>query len=329
MKKENTLLEIEILKLLKVNYLNALTEIKKDSVPFMADVINLLSQDRIKEPHKYFYYLYALNDNLFESMKPKAYQSYCDGSGSELEFKMKALRSSSAMTYNLFGNYDKVNINGNGFFTDGEYRVDYEKKLKTLKYGGPANLDVLLTKEDGTEIIACEMKMCEWLFNEPGKLKEAYLNQAKYVHPDSANDFIEIAKKLLKKSTSQYDAFQIFKHIIGCYNYCRKNTNITKITLINCVWMLRDPQSIESTDVRHIYEEKMSAEKAEFKSAFDDELLNKIKVLFKKFNPKFDFNLQFIEFYNFSNMISYPILKDDKNQKHIHHKAYIDKRYNF
>ena len=93
--------------------------------------------------------------------------------------------------------------------------------------------------------------------------------------------------------------------------------------------MLRDSNTIESAYLRSLYEAKMTVEKTEFKSAFDDDLLNKIRDLFKKSNSNVDFNLKFIEFYNFSNMISYPIIKGDKKQKHIHHKSYIDKRYNF
>lgn len=352
MRNDYALLEKEILKILKVNYLNSLSEIKKDTVPFIADVLNLFSQDKIKEPHKYFYYLYALNDNLFEPMKARAYKNYCDGSGSELEFKMKALRSSSAMTYNLFGNCDLVEINGSKILSSGNFRVEFEKKLPTLYRGGSANLDAFLTKEDGTEIIACEMKMCEWLFNEPVYMNEAYIGEDyknpqnkinRYFNKDTSNMFIDIAKQLLKgeddyKITNgtkaytpkavQYDAIQIFRHILGCYNYCCKeeNKSVKKLTLINCVWNLKNSNSIGNDYLRNLYSEKEVSELTEFQTIFDKEMIDKIAMMFKTINPDFEFDIKFIYFYDFSNMISYP---KEKNDKHLRHKAYIDKRYNF
>ena len=42
--------------------------------------------------------------------------------------------------------------------------------------GRPANLDAFLYCDYKKEAIACEMKMTEWLFDKPGKLRNAYLN---------------------------------------------------------------------------------------------------------------------------------------------------------
>ena len=47
------------------------------------------------------FYLKNLNDNLFGCMNDSVKAQYQEGSGNELEDKMKAIRSSSAMTYNI------------------------------------------------------------------------------------------------------------------------------------------------------------------------------------------------------------------------------------
>ena len=115
------------------------------------------------------FYVTRLEGNLIHSMDTQHGEEYRRGSGSELDDKMRALRSSSAMTFNLLGN-GPVNVLWNGSW--GSYEVSYEAQLPTRAIGLPANLDAVLGNKE--HVIACEMKMLEWLLSKPGVLKSAY-----------------------------------------------------------------------------------------------------------------------------------------------------------
>ena len=90
------------------------------------------------------YYLKRLEDNLVMPMSKQHVAEYGRGSGSELDGKMKALRSSSAMTFNLLGN-GPVHLNGEYDLPAGTYAVEFEHQLPTLaRNPRPANLDAKL-----------------------------------------------------------------------------------------------------------------------------------------------------------------------------------------
>lgn len=238
------------------------------------------------------FYLKELDDNLAEPMTEAVRVAFDKGSGNELDDKMKAIRSSSAMTYNLF-------LNGVATFKGNSYNVAYEKQFFTLKEtlrGKPANLDVLLTREDEKEIIACEMKMCEWIFNKPSKLKSAYLQRSSYQYEESADIFIEISNRMSKTAknteyaseylskTLQYDIFQMFKHALALYNACRNGElNVDKLTLLNCVWEIPFDLSPISTAK---YQKKLSREHDEF--SFFRETILPINKLFDELGVEFD-----------------------------------------
>ncbi len=238
------------------------------------------------------FYLKELNDNLAEPMTEAVRVAFDKGSGNELEDKMKAIRSSSAMTYNLF-------LNGVATFKGKSYNVAYEKQFFTLKEdlrGKPANLDVLLTREDEKEIIACEMKMCEWIFNTPSKLKSAYLQRTSYQHEESADIFIEISNKLSRTTenteyapeylskTLQYDSFQMLKHTLALYNACRNGElNVDKLTLLNCVWEIPFDLTPVSTAK---YQKELAKEHEEF--TFFRKTMSPINKLFGEVGVDFD-----------------------------------------
>jgi hypothetical protein len=208
------------------------------------------------------FYLKDLRDNLIEPMSTKTLSSYKMGSGNELDDKMRALRSSSAMTYNLLGN-TAVKLRGNERIDSGTYAVTFEKQLHTLRKGEgghPANLDAFLYCAQLQEAVACEMKLMEWLF-KPGKLRSAYLSKKNYDDEPAASVFISVAQNLIAPAIDyegklmpvteycpvmqRYDAFQIFKHALACYNECQKNPlALKKLTLLNCVWELPCPERL-------------------------------------------------------------------------------------
>lgn len=198
------------------------------------------------------FYLEDLNDNLVRPMSEQHIEEYSRGSGSELDDKMKALRSSSAMTFNIVGNkacrIDRAPKGSS--IQPGEYQIEYERQLPTLKSGLPANLDAFLASENG-QAIACEMKMLEWITGSPTPIKEKYLDTNNYIYNDTAAAFSSIAAALNKLHENQndfdnYDFSQMFKHSLALYNYCRASEGIPSMTLVNCVW--EPPQNYELSD---------------------------------------------------------------------------------
>lgn len=183
------------------------------------------------------FYLRDLKDNLVRTMDEAHVIEYSRGSGSELDDKMKALRSSSAMTFNILGNLRCETRNAEGVFASNDYGIAYEYQLPTLKRGVPANLDAMLSGESG-DFVACEMKMLEWLTSTPAKLKDKYLDGACYIFEDSAPTFVNAAA-ILNASPAFvcYDFAQMFKHTLALYNAARSGKlPAKKLVLLNCVW---------------------------------------------------------------------------------------------
>ena len=314
-------------------------KIIKGKIPFESDCPQIIEytdkkgkkNQKIKDNE---YYLYSLNDNLIKPMNRYVYGSYCNGSGNELESKMKALRSSSAMTYNLFNNHSLVSLKSypKNNISSGKYTVEFEKQMFTLdesKTTMPANLDAFLTC--GDTVVACEMKMLEWFSTNNSVLKSAYVTESCYdsvsqgkvfeafrsfaAHLIDKNEQIVVDEEIKEYKTyfKRYDCFQMFKHILACYNYCAKHKNIKKLTLVNCVWEIKNPDSIKS--LPQSYKTISNEEHAEFK-LFKD-LSCKAKIVFADIGV--DFNVEYIPYYEFAeNVVE---LSDEE-------KEYL-KRYNF
>ncbi len=190
----------------------------------------------------HLYYFKELNANLLYEMSNRVYHYYNEGSGGELKKrtrkgkkippKMLALKSSSAMTFNIFGNGDangNIIILGNEYgLPIGKYKLEYEKQLPALNSRAPANLDACLSSEVAT--LFFEMKMTEW-FGTPSVLSPSYLKENAHF-PDE--NFRQTMQSLMKAyltptkeqdskgnykcKTTHFDAFQIMKHIFGIYN---------------------------------------------------------------------------------------------------------------
>lgn len=262
------------------------------------------------------FYLKHLDDNLYIPMSVGANASYGQGSGSEIESgKMNALRSSSAMTYNLFWDQIAEVSTGDGVIGSGVYQVEFEKQFHTLKpevSRFPANLDAFLYCKHTKAAIACEMKMTEWIFNKPGVLKAAYLEPQNYIE-EAGDVFVEIAEELIlhndyedpdvKKTDYpgrflRYDAFQMFKHAVACYTACVKEEprEIKKLTLINCIWTLNDVHRLpEDSQKRYHREENEEIEDFEqFKK-----IMAPIKGLYAARGIDFD-----IYFYTFADFLA-------------------------
>ena len=203
-----------------------------------------------KYPDKYYKdYVYNLYENMIDLHKIE----YGGGSGGELHetdskpAKMAAIRSSSAMTFNILGNTDIVLKEENALnHSAGKYYITYEKQHETIDNGKkqqPANLDAMLVSEDGEELIFCEMKMLEWFSKNSGELKLAYKTEKNYIHPELAPQFLKAIDVLESISEDNndfeyYDVWQMFKHTLAIHNYMQEKgwDNVKKVSLVNVVF---------------------------------------------------------------------------------------------
>lgn len=228
------------------------------------------------------FYFQKLDDNLIEPMSSDVIAAYKSGAGSELDEKMRALRSSSAMTYNLLGNGAVEVETKSTAFVPGKYQIFYEKQLATIKRNPhKANLDAYL--EGDQQLIFCEMKMTEWLFNRPGLLRESYFRKELYYHPEIYDAAMECLKKIILpnptdyktyySSLTQYDALQMFKHTLAIYNYVSENRERipSSIRLVNCVWHL--PKSAKLSEAAAAeYNSREKTEHTEFEMFYSSTL---------------------------------------------------------
>lgn len=259
------------------------------------------------------YYLEKFNDNLYKPMDKSAEEAYVKRGGNEIySGKMNALRSSSALTYNLLWN-QIANFKGNSErIGKGSYKVEFEKQFAPLKPSAsnrPANLDAFLYCKETQEAVACEMKMMEWILNKPATLKRKYLEFSNYaVDEKSSKIFVDIANKLLLQNITKYDAFQMFKHTVACYTACasKKTEKISKLTLVNCVWTLSTPEKLEPK-YRNRYIEEEKCELKEFEVF--RQIMRPVIKLFEDIGVDFD-----IRFYTFNEFLSLLDKSNDEKQ---------------
>lgn len=317
---------------------------------------NNLKNDIVKAEKRQLYridyeeYFTDYRYNLITPMAEEHIKQYGEGSGGELQdtskpAKMSSVRSSSAMTFNLLGNHQVEVKPDQKYFTNGEYLIEYEKKLRTLHNNpNPANLDAYLCsvaeKNGKKEAIFCEMKMTEWIFNKPGNLKDAYLHGENYFNYETdkknIDKFIELAKSLIKdeqQSTQsvvehapifeQYDACQMFKHLLAIYNAVSGNAKVNpmmkdafyKVSLLNVV--CEPPYVLVSKAEQEDYKKQLDREHEE--AAKFKELVQKagIPVIFEN-DLHVDFQLEYLSVKEFVDCL----VKEEKQIEYL-------KRYTF
>jgi hypothetical protein len=245
--------------------------------------------------HPYSYYR-DVSYNLFVPMCDKHKDEFEKGSGGELTAsgkkpaKMASIRSSSAMTFNLLGNCSVNFLENNGAgINAGEYDIEYEKRLKTIKKSNsPANLDAFLEAKDGSGFIFCEMKMLEWLRKSSNELAASYKDEHNYESQEDADKFPmaidEIEKEFKNGTFKSYDVWQMFKHTVAIYNFMKKpNCRGKKVTLLNVVF---EPDTAFMSDkARADYEERIKSEHKGF-DAFRN-ALEKSKIIKSDFDVKY------------------------------------------
>ncbi|MEG0324838.1 MAG: hypothetical protein RR619_12635, partial [Raoultibacter sp.] len=175
------------------------------------------------------YYVKHLKDNLVQEMDAVHVEEYSQGVGIELDEKMRALRSSSAMTFNLLGNKE-VRVLDSTIIPEGRYGVQYEYQLGTLVMNpNKANLDARLVAEDGETVVYCEMKMVEWLLGWMKMLRVSYFDPSRYfISEDESRVFMDLFRAFIvpeanmkgshKTRLVRFDALQMTKHLLAIYS---------------------------------------------------------------------------------------------------------------
>lgn len=255
----------------------------------------------------YFYYLDDYQKNLITKMDQAHINEYLSGGGHELfdkstPAKMKALRSSSALTFNLVGNRKTKFSETKYGIKAGIYNVQYEKKFKTLKGTSPATLDACLISDDKLSCVFCEMKMFEWFTTHKPSISDSYLNSNMYYNQDAFIVFKKYFENLKQSNKHiRYDAPQMLKHTLGIFNAisdAKNDTedelhNIKKVVLLNCVWELSDKTIFDKYHVKfkNEYENMLNSEYKEYKlfeSSFQP-IINLFKNILK-----IDFELHYV-----------------------------------
>ena len=206
------------------------------------------------------YYLKELNNNLVEPMYDRVQHSYQAGAGHELEKDMRALHSSAAMTYNLFGNRP-------AYLYDGEtcraYTVTYEKQLTALNPAAKAHLDACLSRRN--ELLLFEMKMTEWLSNSHDPLPASYFSSEKkypdwdlFVGLKMTRDLFhtEAGEKGYAPRAKHLDTAQLFKHVYAIYNalfYTGELPLTERVKLCLCVWTISKPSFFDDPAQYNLY----------------------------------------------------------------------------
>ena len=254
------------------------------------------------------------NSNFYIQMTSETESAYLHGNGYETDWKIKQIRSSSAMIYNLLGNSD-VEIMDNPILPKGNYKKEFEKQIYTLKKlknpvlakrQKPANLDAWLHNENAE--IFVESKCLEWLENRKEReLSSGYRKPYRYTYDDSSDMFISASKQI---SCQQYDSCQMFKHTLAIYNHLREN-NIRgkKIILANVVWELPKNESLPK-EIQKRYDMQLELEHIEF--AYFKKQVKDVIDLFPK-DTGCSFDIVYISVKDFIGMIKY----DDEKRKYL------------
>lgn len=191
------------------------------------------------------YYTYHLKDNLFQPLEQNVFEDYNKGAGKELDKKMRALHSSSALAVNLFQYWLKnpyfiASILNRSFFDKNEYLIiKFENKLHVKGVKGTApHIDVTIENPEENKIMAIEVKFTE-LLNKPKSLKTSPLSQQ---YNKLLNNFLPNVNEFLKEINEKkldfyfFDYLQFIKHILGLLS----KTSKEKFLLIYLYFELPD-----------------------------------------------------------------------------------------
>lgn len=265
------------------------------------------------------FYVRELTANLVRPMAEEHVREYARGSGEELAGKMRALRSSSAMTFNVLGNEwltvrEPRNGRG-GMLAPGRYHVVYEAQFPTLRRGLPANLDAMLDDRAG-RTVACEMKFLEWVSGDPLPLKEAYFQREMHRCTSVAETFILVGVRLNAEHFTRYDYAQMFKHALALYNACAEGRlpGVTSLKLFNVVWEPPTRSAILTDGDLVWLHDAIACERREF-GRFQ-ELMQPVCKLFDDLGARF--SIAYMPVSDLISIVEYPAEERRKLERYTH-----------
>lgn len=298
------------------------------------------------------------DDNFRVPMTEKYKSMFQKAFGESFLVKTRSIRSSAVMTYNLLEKgpvtivhpQEKEEIEDiceldaeeelrrpkgvcnplRRILGEGSYEVSYEKEVPigNKKFcEKPSYLDAWLYNEEHGEVIACEMKMTEWLFNKPRTIKKEYLMPEYYTYAEAGAVFTEIFRKLAvwdpkempKPSKSirsfirnvlsnerkayleipcecvfkRYEAMEMVRHALGCYNAVKAgDIELKKLSLVNVIWTMPYDVTIpDNTNERYCWREWTIFKEYDYMK----KLMNPVHELFASIGVEFHIELCTVE----------------------------------
>ena len=165
-----------------------------------------------------------LEDNLFQGLNPEAREEFEQADGSELEGKMRAPHSSSALVCNVF---DYWRGQDNSPLTDAlgtgapVTRIKFEEKFPTGVGPRSPNLDVALFLADDT-LMAIESKFAEPFYDgAKSPIQDKYFSEGKQRWSEAGLPHCQkLAENLrdqekLREQYRHLEAGQLLKHMLG------------------------------------------------------------------------------------------------------------------
>ncbi len=243
-----------------------LKSILKDRLERTAGADNIAFQEKRPNSNEYHPYVLCVNDNLIKNLELTC---YLNGYYSMSDINdMRALRSSSALTYNTFSMIDRKRPL---IIFDTVYEAFHpEERNRPLKNRRPSQIDGLFKSEESTLML--EMKMFEHYDhrcsddiyeNKKSVLKssfKSYLEEENY-ESHYAKEFIDLFKKIMheikQKTFEKYDIVQMAKHLLSIINNRDEEHFKNKsVLLLSVSWLASRTSLIDEleseADKRHL-----------------------------------------------------------------------------
>jgi len=162
---------------------------------------------------------------------------YSQGSGQELDSKMRAVHSSSALVANTFGRWKYAPANLEFLGKSRFQTPELEVKCPTGLRGTSPNLDILLKSSD--TVIGIESKLLEPL----GTPKKPHFSESysKDKLPQCEEAWWDLLEEVRHWPSSRFDAAQIIKHYLGLR---KQFTTGHKVLLVYLFWKPLNAESI-------------------------------------------------------------------------------------
>ncbi len=172
-------------------------------------------------------YVANLEDNLLPGVDPELIRTdFEKGNGNELNRKILAVHSSSALAANTFGFWKTdpaklMILNRIGFGPP-----DLEWKPETWFNSSPPNLDVLL--ESTENVIGIESKFTEPLCKTLPEIQQSYIRKSFINCDDAWWNLLEAARTWKR---SYFDVAQVIKHALSLFNTFRDSRHVHLVYL--------------------------------------------------------------------------------------------------